>query len=85
MWGHLDRYPPRPVVVVEERPGTLGGGLSVVDVRGEAAPVTTGPGRCRCGSFCTGKSHKNEFCSPQSASPSSHKRRDKGRGGGLGR
>ena len=38
MWDHLDRFPPRCVVVAEERPGTLGGGLSVVAARGEAAP-----------------------------------------------
>ena len=39
LWGHLDRYPLRRVVVAEERPGTLGGGLDVVAVRGEAAPT----------------------------------------------
>ena len=37
--GHLARNPPRRVVVAEERPGTLGGGLSVVAVRGAAAPA----------------------------------------------
>ena len=39
LWGHLDRYPLRGVVVAQERPGTLGGGLDVVAVRGEAAPT----------------------------------------------
>ena len=39
LWGHLDRYPLRGVVVAQERPGTLGGGLDVVAVRGEAAPA----------------------------------------------
>ena len=39
LWGHLDRFPPRRLVVAEERPGTLGGGLDVVAVRGEAAPA----------------------------------------------
>ena len=39
MRDHLDRDPLRRVVVAEERPGTLGGGLSVVAVRGEAAPA----------------------------------------------
>ena len=38
LWGHLDRFPLRRLVVAEERPGTLGGGLDVVAVRGEAAP-----------------------------------------------
>ena len=37
MWDHLDRYPLRGLVVGQERPGTLGGGLDVVPVRGEAA------------------------------------------------
>ena len=37
--GHLDRFPLRRLVVAEERPGTLGGGLDVVAVRGEAAPT----------------------------------------------
>ena len=36
--GHLARFTPRRLVVAEERSGTLGGGLSVVAVRGEAAP-----------------------------------------------
>ena len=39
LWGHLDRFPLRRLVVAEERPGTLGGGLDVVAVRGEAAPT----------------------------------------------
>ena len=39
LWGHLDRYPLRGVVVAQERPGTLGGGLDVVALRGEAAPT----------------------------------------------
>ena len=39
LWGHLDRYPLRGVVVAQERPGTLGGGLDVVAVGGEAAPT----------------------------------------------
>jgi hypothetical protein len=39
LWGHLDRYPLRGVVVAQERPGTLGGWLDVVAVRGEAAPT----------------------------------------------
>ena len=39
LWGHLARDPPRHVVVAEKRSGTLGGGLSVVAVRGEAAPA----------------------------------------------
>ena len=39
MWDHLARDPPRPVVVAEERSGTLGGGLDVVAVGGEAAPT----------------------------------------------
>ena len=39
LWGDLDRYPLRGVVVAQERPGTLGGGLDVVAVRGEAAPT----------------------------------------------
>ena len=39
LWGHLDRFPLRRLVVAEERPGTLGGGLGVVAVRGEAAPT----------------------------------------------
>ena len=38
LWGHLDRFPPRRLVVAQERPGTLGGGLDVVAGRGEAAP-----------------------------------------------
>ena len=37
LWGHLARDPPRRLVVAEERSGTLGGGLDVVAVRGEAA------------------------------------------------
>ena len=37
MWDHLARDPPRHVVVAEERSGTLGGGLDVEAVRGEAA------------------------------------------------
>ena len=52
MWDHLARDPPRHVVVAEERSGTLGGGLSVVAVRGEAAPGPpahlTAPYRSRC-------------------------------------
>ena len=52
LWGHLDRYPLRGVVVAQERPGTLGGGLDVVAVRGEAAPAPqahlTAPYRPRC-------------------------------------
>ena len=39
MWDHLARDPLRPLVVAEERPGTLCGGLDVVAVRGEAAPA----------------------------------------------
>ena len=39
MWDHLDRYLLRRVVVAEERPGTLGGGLSTVAVGGAAAPA----------------------------------------------
>ena len=39
MWDHLARDPPRRVVVAEKRSGTLGGGLDVVAVRGEAAPA----------------------------------------------
>ena len=38
LWGHLARDPPRHVLVAEKRSGTLGGGLGVVAVRGEAAP-----------------------------------------------
>ena len=40
MWDHLARDPPHRVVVAEKRSGTLGGGLSVVAVRGEAAHLT---------------------------------------------
>ena len=32
LWGHLDRYPLRGVVVAQERPGTLGGGLDVAEM-----------------------------------------------------
>ena len=39
MWDHLARDPLRRLVVAEERSGTLGGGLDVVAVRGEAAPA----------------------------------------------
>ena len=39
LWGNLARDPPRHVVVAEVRSGTLGGGLDVVAVRGEAAPA----------------------------------------------
>ena len=39
LWGNLARDPPRRLVVAEERSGTLGGGLDVVAVRGEAAPA----------------------------------------------
>ena len=38
MWDHLDRFLPRRLVVAEERPVTLGGGLSVVAARGAATP-----------------------------------------------
>ena len=52
MWNHLARDPPRRVVVAEKRLGTLGGGLDVVAVRGEAAPAPqahrTAPYRSRC-------------------------------------
>ena len=37
LWGNLARDPPSRLVVAEERSGTLGGGLSVVAVRGAAA------------------------------------------------
>ena len=39
MWDHLARDPLRGLVVAQERSGTLGGGLDVVAVRGEAAPA----------------------------------------------
>ena len=42
MWDHLARFTPRRVVVAEGRLGTLGGGLDVVAVRGEAAPGPQG-------------------------------------------
>ena len=50
--GHLARFTPRRVAVAEKRSGTLGGGLSVAAVRGEAAPGPqariTAPYRPRC-------------------------------------
>ena len=52
MWDHLAWDPLRGLVVAQERSGTLGGGLDVVAVRGEAAPAPqahrTAPYRPRC-------------------------------------
>ena len=39
MWDHLAQDPLCGLVVTQERSGTLGGGLDVVAVRGDAAPA----------------------------------------------